>query len=340
MCCELKMRIGVIGAGGRLGGFIIDTAVEHGFSVTAIARQRRANWPDTIMHVHHSDRSDYSALLPVFDSLDTIIVAAGLTSTAVHRLALQSGCHVIDVGISESNIRECFALSDLAKSNAKCLIMMAGLAPGLIGLLASYMTEKYSTAKTIDICLVQNAAGTAGEQGTRDMLDMLTDRDLSPVVNCSIAARIKKLALETRAFTFPMAEVAFLPDLPAVAYRTKFNQTSFNLLLKVLRALRTVSPSLYCYVREKAAAQKKSAMMAKDERILLSAVAMAEDGRILGTAAHTYRSDYGATAAVAVALAELAGSGKLTPGAGHPYAFTKWNEIVSNPIVYGEELDD
>lgn len=172
-------NMGVIGASGRLGRLIVKTGVRHGFDVTAFASQPSSDWPDGTRFVRLTGTD--GGLLPEGAPLDVVMIAAPVTSNELHRRCLSNGIHVVDVGIAEDHVRACLALADEARERDRCLVAMAGLAPGLTGLLGMRVCERHPDADVVDVTLVQSARGTAGDQGTRDMLDLLTDRRRAPL---------------------------------------------------------------------------------------------------------------------------------------------------------------
>ena len=105
------MEVGIIGARGRLGTAIMNTLNRIG-GIQAVAIE-----------------------VPKVE-LDAVINAAPLPDVCLHRQALSLGCHVVDVTINPDLIRQMLTLDELAQQRNQCLITMAGLAPGLTGLLA------------------------------------------------------------------------------------------------------------------------------------------------------------------------------------------------------------
>lgn len=326
-------QIGVVGAAGQLGTMMVQTAARHGFSVTAFAARRVKQWPAEVQFFEHHRSADWSALAPSLAQLGAVVIAAPLGSAALHKLCLEQGCHVVDVGISADAIRACLALDDLARTRGVNLVVMGGLAPGLSGLLGIDMARRHPQAALIEVTLVQSARGTAGAQGVRDMLDMLTDRSLSPVIGLH---EERHSTARHRAFTLPTAETEFLPSgpgLPAIRYATLFDSPLLNRLAMGLGWIRARAPSLYRTIRDLAAASKAGKAPPVSEQVNLIAVAVSREGGVLDTDRHSFVSDYGATAGVAMALAKLAIAGELGAGAGHPAQLSDWRSVTSQPSL-------
>ena len=306
--------IGVVGASGRLGGLVAEMAAGAGLEVVPISGRSIAAGKDD---------TDFSAL-------EAVIIAAPLPSIHFHRRAIEAGCHAVDVGIVERTIREALALDGLARERERALVVMAGLAPGLTGLLGLSMAHRYPDADRIDVVLVQSAQGTAGERGVRDMLDMLSDAKASPITKLD-ATRPSIGAGSAVVFGLPSAERAVLEhdvDGPAIRYHTAFDAPSMNRTIRLLRHVRRFLPKLYERIRDRVAASKARRPSPAEEKARLAAIAVGTDGTALGRDELTVSSDYGATAKVAVALAQMAITEQLSPGVGHPAAFTDWQTFT------------
>lgn len=323
---EDRRRVGVVGASGRLGGLIVGEARRSGFQVRAFSRAdpaagARANGSD--------GRGPQAKNLA---GLDAVIVAAPQGSDSLYRAALEAGCHVVDTGIREDAIRAALDLDALAGARGLNLIVMGGLAPGLSGMLGRDMARRFPSAAWIDVVLVQNARGTAGRQGVRDMLDMLSDAGRAPLVKLRAGAITGPDIPSRHAFTLPTPEAAFLKDRqpgPALRYLTLFDAARMNRSIRVLRGLRTISEWAYGRVRDRVATARSKQPPPAEEGVRLIAVARNADGSVPGREDLPLASDYGATARIAVALTELALTRPLPRGAGHPARFSDWRSVAA-----------
>ena len=324
-------KAGVIGASGRLGTLMVEKAAELGFDVMAIASRRCDDWPLGIRYLPHADPNNWLAIIPELAELEVLIIAAPLASNALHRVALDNHCNVVDVGILETVIHASLALGSTAKERGLSIVLMAGLAPGLSGLLAQDMALRYPSAQAVDVTLFQSVRGTAGKHGVRDMLDMLTNTKLSQITQLHACFSARQSERQRQAFSLPTPETVFLApeaSMPAIRFHTLFDAAFMNRAIRMLRDVRDISPGVYRLIRNLVAAAKSKQGQPSDERACLAAVATGGDGTLLGRADYVIASDYSATAGVATMLAKLACSRELSPGVGHPADFTNWSSLV------------
>ncbi len=328
--CKKSHRIGVVGASGRLGSIVAQEVRLAGFEVEPISRSGSSIEP-LGGNANEAIKLDANSRSCKFTGLSAIIIAAPQTSSVLHRYALEAGCNVIDVGIAEATIRDALTLHPLAKERGLNLILMAGLAPGLTGLLGRSMSLRHKTAQSVDVVLLQHKDGVAGRQGTRDMLDMLTDPIHSETVTIPGAETPFSNGMTQLAFRLPTAERNLLlgkAEDPVVSYFTLFNSTPANQAIRVLRTIRSMSDGAYCVVRNAVASMKALKSAKNHETINLFAIATSASGKVLGREELQFASDYGATAKIAVSLADMALSKELTAGAGHPARFTTLQSVT------------
>lgn len=324
-------KAGVIGAAGRLGTLMVEKAAGLGFVVTAIASRHCDGWPKGIRYLHHANPNNWSAIIPELAELDVLIIAAPLTSNALHRIALDNDCNVIDVGISETVVRAALALGSTAEERGLSIVLMAGLAPGLSGLLAQDMVLQYPAAQIVDVTLLQSVRGTAGKQGVCDMLDLLTNTTLSQITQVHDSLSARPSERQCQAFSLPTPETVFLgaeASTPSIRFHTLFDAPFMNRAIRALRVVRDIFPPAYRSIRNLVATAKSKQALPSDEQARLAAVARGADGTLLGRADYVIASDYAATADVAMTLAKLACSAELSAGAGHPADFTTWSSLA------------
>lgn len=331
------MNIAVVGAAGRLGAEIVRTLVRNGVDTTAIASRRLPEWTDEIHCVHFETRSAPSALVPLFEKMDALIVAAPLLSAELHRSAVRSGCHVADVGVNPTVIAEMIGCDGTALEQGRSMIAMAGLSPGATGLIGLDLSARFPESKRVEICLLQSADGTAGDRGVRDMLDLLTDSS----TRCgSYALHIPGRAAPERRmlFAFPSCETIVIDDEGRMTFATAFQGEALNALVRLLALLRRTSRRSYEFVRN-SIAKKKAASTAKNEDVILSAVGFDQGGRAIAHRSLRFVSDYGATAAAATAAAMMAVEGRLPSGAGHISRFLTLDRLLEHPAVVSTLLE-
>lgn len=280
------------------------------------------------LNARHHDIRNPNTLI----GLDAIINAAPQTSNALHRSALEAGCHMVDVGISEDVIRSALALDAFAQEQNLTLVLMAGLAPGLSGMLGYELAKRTPSARKVDVVLLQNAQGTAGKRGVSDMLDMLSDKTRSPITQLNDDVLPGSERRNRYAFALPTPETALLSqDIhePSISYHTLFNSHAMNRTIRLLGIIRRVSESAYSGIRNLVATRKSRQPPPDDETIYLSAVATDAEGTILAREDLKFASDYGATSKIAVALTDMALAGRFQAGAGHPSKFSDWRTVTA-----------
>jgi hypothetical protein len=279
------LRRGVWGEGGRPGSFehLLDWRVD--VEVVGIAAAAAADWPRQVGSTASTGcRSRSSGSRPSF-RLDGLVVAAPVATNAapvttndLHRLSIDARCHVADVSVGAALNRAVVGLGPAAESAGVTVIAMAGLAPGLTGVLGRQVLQDSSGAATrAEVCLVQARSGVAGEQGARDMLDLLTDA----------AARYRRRAVldpatgvvvHRRLFDLRNGEVEFVAVPGRLEVSTGFDGAALDSAVRGLRIVRRIAPPVFTAVRDRLAAQKAKSNSG-DEEIVLSAVASGPGAR-------------------------------------------------------------
>ena len=216
-------KIGVVGAAGRLGTEIVKILARQPVTVVAIASNQKNSWGDRVSYHEYHSNYEPKYLKPLFQELDVLINAAPVSSSILQREAIAAGCHVIDVGIKTKVVEELLQLDNLAKDRQCCLVAMAGLAPGLTGLLGTELFARTSSANLVDVCLIQNSQGTSGERGTKDMLDLLTSHG-KKLKSCLVAKGQSSNIAAVKAFSFDTPESVLLPHRDRLRFYTAFDR--------------------------------------------------------------------------------------------------------------------
>lgn len=305
--------VGVVGARGSLGRLITAALESDGAQAVAV-------------DVRRSGQSERAGLL---GTLDAVVFGAPIRDAGLHREALASGCHVVDVAVDRNLNHQLLMLDQAAHDAHRSIVAMAGFAPGLTGLLATDMLERFSTtaARTV-VAVLQSPTGTAGDHGTREMLDLLTGADVTyrdrPVQ--AMDGTIGRLRL----FDLPVAEPELSGLGTGLELVTGFGQASLHTQLRALRIVRSRIRAAYPPARDRAA-RRKAQTPGTSEQTQLSAVALDGADQPVGGRLLTVSSDYGATAAVAAATATAAARGQLAPGAGHLRQFLTLPGLIELP---------
>lgn len=309
------MRIGVIGAGGRLGRLVAARLQSAAASVVEVSREASWHMPS-----------------PPLDGFDAVVVCAPLPDPAIHAAMLDCSCHVVDVTVGTPLDEALPGLERDAVTRGRSLIAMAGLAPGLTGALAhAVLHEPESGASRAVVTLFQHPKGQAGRRGVRDMLDLLTAPAVRyrprPVLTTGDAFT------EVRMFDLLNGE----PEVLGLHYRlelaTGWSNRMLDDMVRPLAWLRRRAPRVYEQARDLVASRKAASAVATEEGITLCAVAVDAHGRPVRGRMARLRSDYGATAAIAAAAAIAAVQGQTPPGAGHLARFLSADRLLADPLV-------
>jgi hypothetical protein len=108
---------------------------------------------------------------------------------------------------------------------------------------------------------------------------------------------------------------------------TVFDKPIMNRAIRALRILRRYIPKAYKTLRDRAAASKAGQSSPSNESVTLGAVAVRPGGEIIGHETLVLKSDYEATAQVAVTFTEFAVAGDLPSHAGHPAEFSDYDTL-------------
>jgi rhodanese-related sulfurtransferase len=310
-----ELTIGVVGAAGRLGRLVVAALEADGAAVVAV-------------DVRHASAVERANLL---GAVDALVFTASVADTSLHREAVERGCHVVDVTVDRALNRELLALDKLARDRRRCVVAMAGCAPGLTGVLAADMLNEFAAAgERVVVALIQSPTGTAGEGGTREMLNMLTEPGVAyrgrPVQEATGAV------VPIRLFDLRNAETEVSGLGTKLELATGFDPARAHWQLRALRGVRSIVPATYLRVRDPVA-RRKARTSGKREVTKLSAVAIDSEAKPMAGRLLTLASDYGATAAVAAAAATASAHGRLVPGAGHLLRFLTLGELLATPVV-------
>ena len=224
--------------------------------------------------------------------------------------------------------RELLALDNLARDRRRCVVAMAGCAPGLTGVLAADMLDEFARrGGRVVVALIQSPTGTAGEDGTRVMLNMLTEPGVAyrgrPVQEATGAV------VPIRLFDLCNAEAEVSGLGAKLELATGFDPARAHWQLRALRGVRSIVPAVY----RDPVARRKARTSGKREVTKLSAVAIDSEATPVAGRLLTLASDYGATAAVAAVAATASAHGRLVPGAGHLLRFLTLGELLATPVV-------
>lgn len=140
------MRILVIGAGLMARGLLHDVCAHD--VVDHIIVADRSSDAIEALRAHHADQriewtvcdaTDESSMRLLFERVDGVISAAhyGL-NLSLTKLAIDTGCHMVDLGGNNAVVTAQLALDDQARAAGVSIVPDCGLAPGLASLLVAW----------------------------------------------------------------------------------------------------------------------------------------------------------------------------------------------------------
>ncbi len=253
---------------------------------------------------------------------DAVIVAVQQTEPLVQSVCLTRGIPCLDVTVSADFLEKARRLDSLPEAGHAASIIMAGLIPGLSGMMAKHLVESLEEVSTIDVGLLQSADGSAGVTGIADMLGVFAQ----PVrfrVNGAEHSRPGFSVKREMMFPEPFgnraqrlinwieaALVAEQCNVHDVNYWTSFDKAGFERLIVLLKKIGFLGLFNRESTRKRLArmiALSKGNKRPESETIALSVVATGkQDGSactrclcVVGP------SDYGTTAMSVVAMTKL-----------------------------------
>ncbi|APU12757.1 Saccharopine dehydrogenase [Actinoalloteichus sp. GBA129-24] len=271
------------------------------------------------------DVRDPASIRRVADGADVVIVAVAQDAPLVQQVCLDLGVHSVDVGVGADVAEQVRAMDRQAVDAGLAAVAMAGLFPGLSGLLVREVVGGLDTIESVDVFFRQHTNARVGRAGTTDMLRIVS----TPVRRGTSVVRgfLRGSHAEpgSRLIEHPERSIMTSALGPArVDYWTRWNSRTFDAVVATLVAVRAL-PRFASQI----------ARLTRHDPDIPENVEL----RVLGRGALAGRpaeqvvtlsalSDYGATAGVAVALSMLAVRRKIT-GAGVPFALTTLDEVLA-----------
>ncbi|MGC5616953.1 NAD-dependent epimerase/dehydratase family protein [Georgenia sp. Z1491] len=319
-------RIVVAGASGVLGGRIA-TRLARTTDATVVAGDHRAERaPLTARAVGapeqvHLDVRDAASIARALDGADALVVAAPQDRPFVQEVGLGAGVHVVDVSPDPTLTAQVRATDARARRRGVASVTMAGMFPGLSGLVVTDLVSGLDQVDHVELLYHQSTNASVGPDGTEAMLRWVA-APVPPTRRPGLADRHPR---EPGLRRFEHPERALLEDATGadVRYWTGWDSPAFTRVVAGLartRVLRPLAPVL---------APLATHDPDRPEEAMLTV-------RVLGRRAGrpdrdgvrlVCDSDYGATAAVAVALTRLALGGRLV-GAGVPLDLTTLDDVL------------
>lgn len=171
-------RILVLGATGGVGRFVCE-AVLRLFGPASLVvgdyiPDRGQEYAKALGGEVSSARVDVSDKASVEKAvaggLDAIIVTVQQADPIVQSVCLSRGIPCLDVTVDVDFLEKARRLDSRTEAGGAASIIMAGLIPGLSGVMARHLVDSLDEVSSIDVGLLQSAKGSAGVTGIADML--------------------------------------------------------------------------------------------------------------------------------------------------------------------------
>ncbi|MGB9339592.1 MAG: NmrA family NAD(P)-binding protein [Polyangiales bacterium] len=324
-----NQRILVVGATGKLGRFVAEEVIRLlGSDSLAIGDYKPergkafANELGAEVSYHDVDVTEKASLEKAVEGVDAVIVAVQQIDPLVQSVCLARGIPCLDVTLDPEFIRKARALEPQPEAAATVSILMAGLIPGLSGVMVKHVVDTLQNVSAIDVGLLQSSRGSAGTMGIADMLGVFAqpvrfrnhgEQYLRP------GFTVKREMMFPKPFGNRAQRLINYVEIPTVVeickvhdvnYWSGFDGAAFELLVGFLNKLGFLKLFNLKSTRKRLArmiALAKGGHRAESETIALTVeVSGHEDGlprtRCLSLVGP---SDYGTTALSVVAMAKL-----------------------------------
>jgi hypothetical protein len=293
-----------------------------------------------------------AALAP---DLAAVLVCVPQSEPRVQVACLERGLPCVDLGITAELANSVRALDTRAREARVPVVALAGMWPGLSGLMGKRAAALVERVRDLNLFLCQSTQSRVGPTGIADMLGTLS----RPVVLHEEKGdrRVQGFSVQ-RQVSYPepfgrhrhhliaLAEAPILSEvlgLRAVNCWTGFDSGAFDFLLRGLCRLGVLQLFRHERMGVKLATMVnwgKSLGPERPEPVALVAEARGEQEGAPRIARVSLRgpSDYGTSAMAGVAIARLASErGADAAGAGHPVRFFDLNDVIET--VDSPELD-
>ncbi len=357
-----QVRIFVIGSGGAVGQKVCAEVARQCSSTSLVLGDHRIERAKEQMQdyqcaaIREIDRGDPFSIGDAIDpSLSAVIVCVAQEYPMIQKACLKKGVPCIDVTIEREFIKRVHELNGDAIKAGVPLLTMAGMWPGLSGLMAIRAASLLDRVESIDLALCQSTQSSVGPSGLADMMGTFSRKvefreghQRRQVPGFSVKRQFdypEPLGRQShRLVDFEEGlTIANQLRVQQVNLWTGFDSSSFDKLISMLRKMGIlrlfVDKSIGMKLAKVVNALKELGRSGK-EPIAMIALAHGEaDGRsVVKCISLQAPSDYGATAMSAVAFARLAVSkGSTTAGAGHPQRFFQLDEVLR--VVDSPELN-
>ena len=153
------MRIVLMGAGRMAYGFVHDFLKNDQLEkLTVIDRSDRAleaikeRFKDARLSVVPIKADDSASLRPLFQTADGVASAVPYDyNLELTKLAIQTGCHFVDLGGNNTVVEKQFALDAVAREAGVGVVPDCGLAPGMVSVVTAYAADQLARVDSLKI---------------------------------------------------------------------------------------------------------------------------------------------------------------------------------------------
>lgn len=360
-------RILVIGASGGVGRFICKEVIRSFQPSTLVVGDYKIERGQRLAHelgkdvvFRYVDIHNSESQITAFKKIDAIIVAVQQRQPVIQSVCLSKRIPCFDITLRGEFIQKVHELNKQASSFDTPLLMMAGLFPGLSGIIIKSIVEQFKSVQQVDVAFLQSINGTTGAMGIADMLGAFAQ----PVVlNTSTHSEELKGFNLTKEFIFPepfgvsKARLINYDEADVISqklgikninYWTAFNVENFNRVLVFLNRIKILRLFQHPKWRLKLAKiieYFKNINRHKNEKIslLVKVTGNVNKKNQIYKVGLIGPSDYGVTALVVVALVKLVVEDKIkSKGVLYPFEIVPFEMLLkainSNEIKIFEDI--
>jgi len=294
----------------------------------------------------HVDVRNQKSIDSAIENVHAVIVATLQKEPLIQIECLSHQIPCLDITIHQEFISKVNELDSQAKSKDTGLLLMAGLFPGLSGIIVKSAAEKMSSISSIDVGLLQNTKASVGASGLADMLRMFNQ-----TANLNMGSEKQQVPgfSAKKVMTFPepfgdkkMRRVSFIEEkivskklkVSEVNFWTAFEKESFNLLVSALNktgAFKIFDQKNKGLKLAKIVNFLKKAGVSKTETAgVMAIVSGQKDGQpYTSQITAMVPSDYGTTAMCAAAMTRLILDGNVVvKGVKYPFEVFSLDQLL------------
>lgn len=176
----MEKKVLVIGATGSVGRLICREVIRLIGADTLIVgdykHERGASFAVQLgaeVSVRTTDIRDRDGIRKALCGVSAVIVAVQQDEPLIQQECLHQQIPCLDIAVHLAHFEKVNTLDTELHAQSTLSICMAGLFPGISGMMAKHLISTFSEVSTIDVALLQSTQGTSGETGIADMMGAL-----------------------------------------------------------------------------------------------------------------------------------------------------------------------